>query len=345
MGGKFHMLNWDLWKGTAEEWDQVLLCSEDYTVFQSFAWGEYKKCANWLPLRYICTDKSGQTLGAVQLLLKKLPLGFAFLWSSGGPVFRFPNSSLGEFTDLIQGLIAEVRGDYPRSVIRFHSFEANDSELSYSFNRACLRPYFKLNSGYSIQFRIDQSAGKLRQNMTSKHRYYTKKAAGANIQWAMGTDNQLVADLSVVHQEMVNDKQLPSIGTSLGELQGMRDILGGKVQILVGYLDNIPITSCLVLIFGNKAFYMIASTRKRGREISAAYAMFEHLVMELAKRGVTDFDFGGIDPVNISAAGVNHFKCGFGGEIVAQLGEWESASSETTRAILNLAIQSRGGRA
>ena len=124
----------------------------------------------------------------------------------------------------------------------------------------------------------------------------------------------------------------------------MRDALGSKVLILVGYMDNQPVTGCLVLVFGSNAFYMMASTGTQGREVSAAYAMFERLMQELIERGVTDFDFGGIDPARSEAAGVNHYKCGFGGELVEQLGEWESAPSEWFRLAVNLALRFQGAR-
>jgi lipid II:glycine glycyltransferase (peptidoglycan interpeptide bridge formation enzyme) len=106
----------------------------------------------------------------------------------------------------------------------------------------------------------------------------------------------------------------------------------------------VPVTSCLAQVFGKKAFYMVASTNEKGRDVSAAYAMVEVLIQQLRARGITQFDFGGIDPVNKSASGVNHFKCGFGGQITEYLGEWEAASSEIIRRTLNFAIRQRGGR-
>lgn len=84
-----------------------------------------------------------------------------------------------------------------------------------------------------------------------------------------------------------------------------------------------PATSCLVLTLADKAFYLLAATGTDGRRISAAYAMVFKLFELLKSRGVTRFDFGGIDPLSPSARGVDHFKRGFGGEIVEYLGEWE----------------------
>ncbi len=342
VGRIYFMLTWQLWSGTAEFWDQTLSSAVDCSVFQSYGWGEYKSRTNWIPLRYCCLDKRGNPVGMAQLLVKSMPFRTAFIWVPGGLVFRFPESRESDITELVQNLIAAVRINYPRSLIRFNSQTPNHSLLSYGFNRVCLRPYCKINSGYTVRIKLDTSVATQRAKMTAKHRYYTKKAAGAAITWVTGSSDQLLRDLNGLHQEMVIKKQLQLIATAFEELQCMRDTLGSKVLILVGYIDNKPVTGCLVLLFGSTAFYMVASTGRQGREVSAAYAMFERLMQELIEQGVTDFDFGGIDPVRREAAGVNHYKCGFGGEIVEQLGEWESAPSEWFRLAVNLALRFRG---
>jgi len=338
------MLAWQLWTGTAESWDQLLSFAQDASVFQSFGWGEYKSRSNWIVLRYCCLNKRGKLVGMAQMLVKTMPFRMAFIWVPGGLVFRFSDSRESDITELAQNLITAVRVNYPVSLIRFISQTPNNHLLSYGFNRVCLRPYCKINSGYTVRIKLDNSMAMPREKMTAKHRYYTKKAAGADIRWEIGSRDQLLRELYALHQEMVEHKQIPSIVAVFEELQGMRDALGSTVLILVGYMDKKPVTGCMVHLFGTHAFYMVASTGRQGREVSAAYAMFERLMKELMERGVTDFDFGGIDPVRSAAAGVNHYKCGFGGQIVEQLGEWESAPSEWFRVLINLAIRFWGAR-
>jgi len=72
--------------------------------------------------------------------------------------------------------------------------------------------------------------------------------------------------------------------------------------------------------------------------------MIVQLVSVLQGCGITHFDFGGIDPVSPSAQGVNHFKRGFGGNIVEYLGEWEVASSELIRRGVNFGIKMYGSK-
>jgi lipid II:glycine glycyltransferase (peptidoglycan interpeptide bridge formation enzyme) len=83
---------------------------------------------------------------------------------------------------------------------------------------------------------------------------------------------------------------------------------------------------------------MVAATNNAGRNSSAAYSMITNLLSHLAGKGVKKFDFGGIDPGNLAAQGVDHFKMGFGGKIKQPLGEWEFMSSELARFGMNLGL-------
>jgi lipid II:glycine glycyltransferase (peptidoglycan interpeptide bridge formation enzyme) len=332
-----------LWSKNDAEWNQTLLTFSDYSIFHAFEWGEFKKNRNWKPLRYHFLDKNGKIIGLALLFVKKLPLGLTFIWSPGGPVFSFPNSNV-DLVQILEVLVKTIQKEFPRSVIRFNSHLKHNPLVTYNFNRILLRPIFKINSGYTIHIDLEQSMEDIKRKMTSKHRYYTKKAINSNIEWKTGNDDKLIDDFLIIHGEMVKDKKISFIGTDHLAIQQMRKSFGKQLFILVGYWNEVPITSCLLLLFGKKAVYYIASTNKLGRDISAAYAMFERLIEELHKNGFSHFDFGGIDPANPMAAGVNHYKTGFGGQIIEYVGEWEVATSEIIRWIINIAIHSKGGR-
>lgn len=339
------MLTWKIFDSDSNQWNRWLVQAADHNVFQSYEWGEYKRLTGWSPIRLICTNKNQQTVGMCQLLLKSLPFGLGFIWAAGGPIFKFGLSESGKPNELLEGLIRILHKDYPRALVRFHSHEISNGGLAFGFNRVCKRPYFNLNSGFSVKINFCDIRDSFRSSMTAKHRYYTKKSLENKFDWQSGNSDDLINDLSTLHDEMVKDKKLPALGMSQSDLITMRDTLGDSFLILTGYLDNQPATSCLVLHIGSHVFYMVAATGRIGRETSAAYAMIETLLSILKQRNMLVFDFGGIDPINSSAAGVNHFKCGFGGQIVEHLGEWESAKTEPLRVLINLAIRLRGGRA
>lgn len=339
------MVNWEEYSETQDDrnWDSILLTAKDYTIFQSFAWGEYKESSNWVPLRYWMRDKNNNVLAMVQLLLKKLPFSVKIIWAAGGPVFQFPSSRESKLTEYVESLVTLIHKRYPRSIVRFHSNLPNNSNLAYSLNKVCLRPFYKINSGYSISMDLDVNGETLRKQMTSKHRYYAKKASASPIHWKVGNSDNDLREFSKIYKEVIDNKNLAVGLKSYEDLISMRNFLKDGVVVLTGYINDKPITACLVLLFGHKAYYLLAATGEQGRAISASYAMFEKLAYELKERGATNFDFGGIDPASTSAVGVDHFKRGFGGHIQEYLGEWESVNSSLLRLGVNIAIRSIGG--
>jgi len=336
------MVMWNQFDGSLGDWDQYLLTAKDYTIFQSYGWGEYKLQQGWTPRRYAAFDKNNRVIGMAQVLCKSLPLGLKMLWIPGGPSLEFLGTSRRKLSSLLAGLVEQLQSDYAHSLIRMHQHRAHDSELSALIAQVFKRPVFKLLSGYTIQITPVDRESFLRQ-MTSKHRYYVKKSEREGLEWVEGRDDADIRALTDIHQEMCDSKRLAALAISADDTRQMVNALGEGVSILTGRKEGKPVSACLTLNFGKKSFYMSAATGKEGRAMSAAYAMMADLVPRLAGRGVTDFDFGGINPASSAAAGVDHFKRGFGGEIIEHLGEWEVASSEGLRWGLNLALKVKGG--
>ena len=86
---------------------------------------------------------------------------------------------------------------------------------------------------------------------------------------------------------------------------------------------------------------MSAASNNEGRKANLAYAMIPILFNHLKEKGIIHFDFGGIDPANSEAKGVDHFKKGFGGEIIEHLGEWDSARISFLRFIMNIYLMKK----
>ncbi len=341
------MVTWELYPETegGQGWDSLLLQASDYTVFQSFGWGECKRMTGWHPMRYVARSKDDKVVGMVQLLVKLLPLGFGVAWAPGGPVQGFNSDGGALIGRDLSGLLVELQSNYPHVLVRFNSHIPNKTDLAYRFSQACRRPYFKINSGFTIHMDVAASCDGLVSNLTSKHRYYIKRAEGAGLHWTSGVSDHDIAALVRVHKEMVKHKNLSLTAISEKEVVNFRKSLGEQgLTVLTGYAGAEPVTSCLTLNFGQKSIYMVAATNNRGRDLSAAYAMVTQLILLLQQKGIKHFDFGGIAPSSLSAAGVDHFKRGFGGVVVEYLGEWESAKTEWVKLAMNLAIWKRGGR-
>ncbi len=207
----------------------------------------------------------------------------------------------------------------------------------------CRRPRTRLNSGFSIRFDISRGADFFTGQMSSKHRYYLRKAAAVPLRWEAGSGDREIAALTTLHREMTTSKGLKLQSMSAEQYVALRDALGPRgMTILTGYLDDQPVTSCLTLDFHQKSFYLVAATAQAGREIGAAYAMLPQLIAVLSKKGIKQFDFGGVAPEFNESRGVYHFKKGFGGDAVEYLGEWEWASVPLLSPAVNLYMKYRG---
>ena len=335
------MVEWRLLADTddAGTWDENLLACNYYNVFQSFDWGEYKRCSGWIPSRYIAQNKGEAVVAMAQILTKPFHGGVKLCWSAGGPLFCLRNikvKNIPAILRMLYGKVLEVNGK--RSVIRFYSHADNTPDLSYQMSRICYRSVFKINSGYSIRMDLSQPIEAILAAMTSKHRYYVKKALMPEIQWRAEKDLNAVQGFLLLHNEMLNQKRLGSSKLDVKEIFNMLNTLKENAFIFSGFLNSQQVTSCLVLTFGDKAFYMLAATGSKGRESNLAYSMTYKLFEYLKKRDINEIDFGGIAPFS-AAAGVNHFKSGFGGEILEYLGEWDCSNSDWLRWGLNLAIK------
>jgi len=339
-------VTWELWQEDlpASEWDGLLIRAADAHPLQFHFWGEYRRMAGWEPVRYVAKNKNGAVAGMAQVLVKKI-LGVHVAWIAGTVAMQFQGADWHSARrDLLESLVDKLKSGWKRCYIRFNFLVPHDHDYSFELGHICSRPLFRLAGGYSAIIPLDKDNEGLAKDFSSKHRYYVKKSLKHEITWRSGNDPELASHMAMLLQEIVSSKKVNAIYSSPEEIGTLCRLAGEHVVMLVGYMDGRPVTACMAIIAGSRAFYQIAATGDKGREISAAYAMIWHLLPLLKAQGVTHFDFGGLNPQDKGASGVSHFKRGFGGAVVEYLGEWECASSEMLRLGVNLGIWKRGGR-
>jgi len=330
------------WKQlSAEEagWDRVSSPAGDDNPFQSEAWGRYKQRSGWEPQRWIASVNGGRPVCSVQLLRKRLPLGGALLWAPGGPVIGFPGSSPAELQEILPEGIRRICRANRAWYARFYSLQPSDPGVRRLLSEICAVPGRRLGSGATVQLDLTSSPEHLLEGMDKKHRYLVRRRGGDALQWKWGSSDALAADLARLHAEMAAAKRVSA--ADLDDLSRLIADFQENARILIGASGSEPVTGCLVLLKGKSAFYWRAATSRKGRELSASYAMILELLKRLKAGGTLRFDFGGILPGVESAEGINHFKRGFGGRTVEYLGEWEWASRSWVRWGINAWIAGR----
>lgn len=321
---------------SAAEWDALMGAATDANLAQRHAWGEYKRALGWEVERWAAL-RGDEPTGCLQALKRRLPFGRVLVWAPGAPVAGFPRLQPREMGPLLAAWLQAFRQENKPLYVRFYSFLPTSPEASYSLSRVLSRPLFRINSGFTSRIDLTRSMAGLRAAMTGKHRYYAKRAEAAGLQWKWGRSEDLRRDMLHLNAEMCATKQSKGLRLSPEDLDALHRAFGEDFLILAGYRDSKPVTACVVLIGGRRAFYLSAATGTGGREMSAGYAMVLRLFDALKARGIDELDFGGLAPGE--ASGVDHFKRGFGGEIVESLGEWEWVPADYLRLPVNLLIR------
>nr|MBI3612079.1 peptidoglycan bridge formation glycyltransferase FemA/FemB family protein [Nitrospirota bacterium] len=334
------LVEWVEWteQEAAVRWDAALSTLPGSNIFQSHQWGELKRSSGWTPSRWSALQRNGSTAGMVQILMKPVLPGLWYGWAPGGPVCSFGEHSGAGAAVLIAGLIDALKVKGGTVYVRFDSHVGVDGPLTSAFQETLVRPLCRLNSGYALELSLPPTMDEFLEGLSSKHRYYVKKALKEKLEWRAANDRQSVEELARLNAEMVENKRQRWLARSEEDIAHFCRLLGDAAVIFTGYSGGTPVVSCLILVYRHQAFYWMAAAGAKGRALGASYAMIYRLVEYLLERKITDFNFGGIAPGSNQAEGVNHFKRGFGGKIIENLGEWEYGSSAWVRCSVNLGI-------
>lgn len=333
------MVVWEVFSETSgpEGWDKALLACAGAHVYQSYAWGESQRDSGWSPLRLMGRSPENGTVAMAQILIKHFPGDIKIAWSPGGPALAFPQAQSPAVEETLKSLCARLEDLGGRICVRFDNHLLRDDHLSEAFGRILVRPLHELNSPYTLHLDLRQSLDVLEKGMISDARRNIKKASAHDIHWKCGNDAVLAGELLRLYDEMAAIKGAGSFGGRREKIPGICARLGKNALIFNGYIDGEAVSSCLVLLLGNKAMFRERATGRKGRELGVSHALIRHLLEHLKNIGIEHLDMGGIDPRDPSLRGVNSFKMGFGGEKVEYLGEWEWSNAQWLRRAVNLA--------
>lgn len=328
------MLNWKIWQGDAAEWDHLLMQFPDYTVYQSYGWGEHRNHFGWVPYRLMATD-NGQTMAVAQVLVRRFRFGIALAWVPGGPVGKIETWGK-EFQQALKTAIG-VRQLYCRvNPMR----EQDNQDVEKMKSVGWLKSPNPILSGRSVVY-LPSVDEKMREGLASgnwRHNLRRSSKHGHVVQvWSSPNPDEMMA----VYQAMQSHKKLSeqvSRPALISMLEGF-----GKQCIVVRCDDAQGRLLALrgALLLGNKAWDIFAAATPEARKVYASHAAFWELMKQCAARGVQWYDMSGVDPTRNK--GVYDFKKGTGASEFVYLGEWDWATSSLLRRAANYLIKRRAG--
>lgn len=309
---------------------------QDYTVYQSYGWGEHKRRFGWRPLRLVAT-RDAQMVSMAQVLVKRYPLRMGLAWVPGGPVGE-PGLWNDEFRSAIRK-VAGARHLYCRISSMREYTDEEASTLSTGGWTRCSAP---LLSGMSLAYSPDTSESvRLGQCSGNWHRNLRRSARhGLAVRgWpAPEPDEMLEAYASMQAHKQLKEQ------ISRAEISSLLDSFPGRyIMVRCDDSDGRLLALRGALVLGGKAWDTFAVATVAGRKVYASHAAFWELMKQCAERGVRWYDMGGVDPVN--NRGVYDFKKGTGARALEYLGEWEWSTSKALGWGVSrlIALQENGG--
>ena len=332
------MVRWELLKdGLAEDiWNKNLTKFSDCTIFQSFAWGEYKRLFGWKVYRWVAFDEKKEIVAMMQGLLRRYPVNFGLIWIPGGPV----GNVLYWNNDMKQKIV-ETTG-LNNIYFRLYSnknYSIDDAQLLKK--NGWLKTIYDLNAGLSMYYNPCKNDDQLLKECSTNWRHNLRRSQKYNLsikQWINPDINEMLA----IYNSMEMFKNIEQ-QYSRQELENILKQLGNSMVLYRCDDENgklVGFRGCSIV--ADKGSELFAATSVQGRKMYASYALFWTLIRHCRTLGVQYYDMGGIDPQKNK--GVYDFKKGTGAIPLEYLGEWEWASSEWLRWGVNFAIKYRSRR-
>ena len=153
-----------------------------------------------------------------------------------------------------------------------------------------------------------------------KHNLKKAHQAGLTMHFFEAFDASLVHDYITCHRENLQRKGFID---DLDE-KGLK-ILSQDSRFKMGLVHNAQgelVAGHILYVHPYAASSMYAFTTLSGRDLGAAYLLYEGIIQHLAQQGIRTFDVGRISPATHKKNNVFLFKDGIRGQYVQYLGEW-----------------------
>jgi lipid II:glycine glycyltransferase (peptidoglycan interpeptide bridge formation enzyme) len=302
------------------EWNQFLQKYPDTHLLQTGEWGELKSAFGWEPVRLISEEADG----GVQVLLRKLALGYRLAYIPKGPV-GFPENMLfwhevGDICKKRKAICIQVELDGWES-------SAFLQELPHTLLRWLhpirLSPH-NIQPVRTLLIDIRDSEEEILARMKQKTRYNIRLAE------KKGVTVRAWADLEAFHRMMLLTGGRDGFGVhSLEYYRRAYDLLHPKqmAELLVAEYEGKLLAALFVARNGKRAYYLYGASTEEERNRMPTY-LLQWEAMKWAKtHGCQEYDLWGVpdeEEATLEANfekrkdglwGVYRFKRGFGGQL------------------------------
>ena len=310
-------MSWRRFAGTDDAWNSMVTRLGMTTPFQFSAWANFRSRFGWRALRLVTDDGNC----AAQLLVKSIgPM--RIIWGAGAPLGTISTSLLVELREAAR---REVGGSVSYLRVADHR-QLNEACVAEFRAAGFVRPARQLSTGQTLVRNLSSEYAPLAEAYTSNwsrnlRRGHQREVVGE--EW----NSPDAAQLARLHQDVENLKHSFNADwrRNEGSMRRLLEHFGGHlVAVRAMGAHGELLAARAAVMCGTTGFDFLAATAPEGRRCYASNVALDTLLTLLAARGITRYDFGGVDQVNNK--GVFDFKHGAGGLPYSYVGEFEFVS-------------------
>lgn len=191
---------------------------------------------------------------------------------------------------------------------------------------------------------VTDDAGAMMSGYSPHHRRNIRKAQRAGLVVRTLVHDAELEQLTALHLALYRHRRLRAQPELVGrQLTFFRDYFQqtGK-GFLLGIFQSDRLLGGLAVAFRSRsAFYHFGVTDPSARHLPVAHLLFHEALLAAARAEMTEFDFGGYDPLaapNSQTDHINRFKEGFGGRLVTHVPQLIFDLSPTGSRLTDLAL-------
>ena len=301
---------------------------------QTSSWGMVKKTTGWEP-RLLLLEEDGQPAGGIMLLKRNIPLpGLhrCIYYAPRGPVIdvhdekkcRMLFEAVKRTAKKDGAIFLKIDPDIPvqdekfRTILKNCGFHHNDTGMDFE----------GVQPGFVFRMDITPDEDTLLASMHSKTRYNIRLAQRKGVQVRLAETREDLKTFYKVLTETAERDQFLIRGYSYFESIWEHMGKDGYAKIfLVESPEGETIAGSLLMIIGDKSWYLYGASSNAHRNLMPNYLMQWSMIQWSREHHCTMYDFRGVsgditDESN-PLYGLYRFKKGFGGELTEFIGDWD----------------------
>lgn len=264
------------------EWDDYILENEGHPL-QLWGWGDLKSAHGWSADRLFYHDEEGDVVGAVQLLIRKLPKPFKSLaYVPRGPVVGESNRD-----GLLNALGDYVKRNYKSVAV---SIEPDSEDFSAPDNWKKSKNHILPSK--TIILDLNKTEADLLSAMSKKTRQYIRKSSAEKINIKRVHNRDDFDKCMQIYRDTAKRArfELHSYQYYLDAFEKM----GDHSQLFAAFYDDQPIAFLWLAISASTAYELYGGMDAMGQQLRSNYALKWYAIRKCKEWGLERYDFGGL---------------------------------------------------